>query len=290
MSYTQIYVHPTLKFGGIEKTDAKYVVLGIPFDFTSTYRPGSRFGPSAIREASQNLETYCLRSGIDVEDIGVQDIGDLDILESVEGTLKRIQLVTKEILGYKKIPIFLGGEHTITYGCAQAFHDAAIISFDAHMDLRNEYLGSRLSHATFMRRLFEKTKTKIVEIGPRAVCREELDFAEKNDLRYISSLDIMRQGIKDVIKEIKKVSSNSNKIYITIDMDVIDPAYAPGIGNPVPEGLTPTILIDILSELCDKRLVGIDVVEVCPQYDNGETAILASHIVFNIMSFIAKTF
>lgn len=290
MSYIRLYTHQTLKFGGIEKAEeAKYTVLGVPFDFTSTYRPGSRFGPSAIREASQNLETYSLRNGIDVEDLGIQDIGDLEITESATGTLQRLQLVVGEVLKAKKNPIVLGGEHTITYGCVQALKDAAILDFDAHMDLRDEYLESRLSHATFMRRLCEQRGSEtVVEVGVRAVCGEELSFAEKTGLRYITSPDIMRRGLKSTVKEVKDVLSSFGQVYVTIDMDVLDPAYAPGVGNPVPEGVSPTVLLDILQEICDKRVVGFDVVEVSPQYDLGVAALQASHIIFNMIAFMEK--
>ena len=288
MSYIGLYTYQNLKFGGIDKKteEAKYVVIGVPFDFTSTYRPGSRFAPSAIREASQNLETYCLRNGLDVEDLSIGDIGDLDIIEDVEGTLQRLQLVLKEILDAEKNPIVLGGEHTVTYGCVKAFNDVAVISFDAHMDLRDEYLGSKLSHATFMRRLCEQLGSEtIVEVGVRAVCREELNFAEKTGLKYVTSLDIMR-SVKDINKEIKDVLSSFSQVYVTIDMDVLDPAYAPGVGNPVPEGLSPTTLLDILQNICDYNVVGFDVVEVAPQYDSGITSLQASHIVFNMVAFI----
>ncbi|MFH0897916.1 MAG: agmatinase [Candidatus Bathyarchaeota archaeon] len=290
MSYIQLYTYPTLTFGGIKKSEeAKYAVLGVPFDFTSTYRPGSRFGPSSIREASQNLETYCFRNGLDVEDLSIQDIGDLGILENLDGTLQRLQLVLKEVGDSNKKIIVLGGEHTITYGSAQTFKDVAIVSFDAHMDLRNEYLGSKLSHATFMRRLCENVGSeKVIEVGPRAVCREELDFAESTGLKYVTSPEVARCGVKNTIKRIRDKLSSFSRIYVTIDMDVLDPAYAPGVGNPVPEGLSPTVLLDLLQGLCDKRVVGFDVVEVSPQYDSGLTSLQASHIIFNIIAFLEK--
>lgn len=290
MSYIQLYTSPTLKFGGIKRAEeAKYAVLGVPFDFTSTYRPGSRFGPAAIREESQYLETYCLRNGLDVEDLSLLDLGDLDIQETIEGTLKRLQLVLQDIIASKKKPIVLGGEHTITYGCAQAFQDAAVISFDAHLDLRDEFLGSRLSHATFMRRLCETIGSdKVTEIGARAVCREELDFAESTGLKYLTSADVNHRGVKSTVKDIQERLSGFSNVYLTIDIDVLDPAYAPGVGNPVPEGLSTTELLDILHGICDHRVVGFDLVEVSPNYDSGITALQASHVIFNMIAFIEK--
>ena len=290
MTYTRLYTHQTVKFGAIEKIEnAKYSVLGVPYDFTSTYRPGSRFGPSAIRDASQNLETYCLRNGIEIENLGINDVGDLDILEDVLGTLRRLQIVLNEMAKANFKTITLGGEHTITYGCSQAHEDAVILSFDAHMDLRNEYLGSKLSHATFMRRLCEKIGSdRIIEVGPRALCIEELEFAIKTKMKYITTPQIIHNGTKKTINEIRDIVSSYNKIYLTVDMDVLDPAYAPAVGNPVPEGLSPTILLDILQGICDKKTVGFDIVEVAPQFDSGITAIQATNIIFNLIAFMEK--
>ena len=291
MKYAGLYTHPTLKFGGIEGglEEAKYLVLGVPLDLTSTYRPGSRFGPNAIREASWNLETYCLRNGLDVEDLGICDIGDLNVLGDLEGTLQCLRRVIGEALDSKKIPIALGGEHTVTYGCVEAFSDVAVLSFDAHMDLRDEYLGVKLSHATFMRRLCESLGSdRIVEVGARALCREELEFAEKTSLKYITSMDIMRHEPQWVVKEVKDALSSFERVYLTIDMDVLDPSYAPAVGNPVPEGLSPTILLDILQPLCDHKIAGFDVVEVTPHYDSGVTAVQAAHVIFNVLAFLEE--
>jgi len=290
LSYIELYTYPTLQFGGIVKKvkEAKYAVLGVPFDFTSTYRPGSRFAPSAVREASQNLETYCLRNGLDVEDFNITDFGDLEILGDVKGTLARLQLVLNDMLASDKRPIVIGGEHTITYGCVKAFEDVVIISFDAHLDLREEYLGSKLSHATFMRRLCEKFgPERVIEVGVRALCREELQYARKTDLKYFTSLDVM-QNISAVKQSIIDLLSNFKQIYVTIDMDVLDPAYAPGVGNPVPEGLSTTMLLDLLELVCKQNVVGFDLVEVAPPYDSGITSLQASNIIFNMIAFMEK--
>jgi agmatinase len=289
MKYADLYTHSALKLGGVEGNldEAKYLVLGVPLDITSTYRPGSRFGPNAIREASLNLESYSLRSGLDVEDLGICDIGDLNVLGDLEGTLQRLRRVIGEALDSKKIPIALGGEHTLTYGCVKAFSEVAVLSFDAHMDLRDEYLGVKLSHATFMRRLQESLGAdRIVEVGVRALCREELELAEKANLKYIKSADVIRRGSQWTVKEVKDALSSFERVYLTIDMDVLDPSYAPAVGNPVPEGLSPTILLDIIQPLCDRGIAGLDLVEVAPHYDSGVTAVQAAHIIFNVLAFL----
>ena len=160
-----------MPFSGYQKTfdEATYTLLGVPFDYTSTYRAGARFAPTAIREASQNIETYSFRTGHNIEKISIHDLGNLDVLADVGETLERLRLVTGELLEAGKTPVFIGGEHTITLGIAYALKNPeklAIISFDAHLDLRNEYLGQKFSHTTFMRRLNEQVKPKkIIELS-----------------------------------------------------------------------------------------------------------------------------
>jgi agmatinase len=277
------------RFLGVEGIleEAKYRILGVPLDLTSTYRPGSRFGPAAIRKASLNLESYCLRNGVEVEDLKIRDLGDLNVSGDLERTLDDLKNVIGEISGPNRIPVVLGGEHTVTYGCVKALGDVGVLSFDAHMDLRDEYLAVSLSHATFMRRLSESLGAdNIVEVGVRAVCREELEFAEKTGLNYFTSLEVLRHDAKWVAKQVQNILSGFDRVYLTIDVDVLDPAYAPAVGNPVPEGLPPTLLLDILQLLCDVKIVGFDLVEVSPNFDSGLTAFQAAHIIFNVLAFL----
>ncbi len=184
MSYRELFVSPSPVFSGIQRTfeEAKYVILGAPLDVTSTYRSGARFAPLAIREASLNIETYSFRTNMDVEDLKIHDLGDLHIAGEVDETLKRLELVTKDLLDAKKMPVVIGGEHTITLGVMRSLGETtALVSFDAHLDLRNEYMGLTTSHTTFMRRIKEQINPqKILEIGTRAVCKEELDYAKKS--------------------------------------------------------------------------------------------------------------
>ena len=287
-----LYTHRTTAFGGIESTleDAEYVVLGVPFDFTSTYRPGSRFAPTAIREASWNLEGYSLRSGIDAERLAVHDLGDLDVLGDVRGTLNRLRRVVNEIVDHAKVPIVLGGEHTVTYGCLDAFDDVAVLCFDAHLDLRDEYIGRKLSHATFMRRICERLGgDRIFHVGVRAVSPEELDYAATTGVDYVTARDLAGGDWRGVLVAMMDQLRTFDHVYLTLDLDVIDPAYAPAVGNPVPEGISPTLLLDALEQICDERIVGVDVVEVAPTYDTGRTAVLAAHLVYNILAFLAKS-
>jgi agmatinase len=287
-----LYTHRTTAFGGVESTfeDAEYVVLGVPFDFTSTYRPGSRFAPAAIREASWNLEGYSLRSGIDAERLAVHDLGDLDVLGDVRGTLHRLRRVVNEIVSRAKVPVVLGGEHTVTYGCLDAFDDdVAVLCFDAHLDLRDEYIGRKLSHATFMRRICERIGgDRVFHVGVRAVSPNELDFAETTGVDYVTARDLTGDW-RGVLATLTDRLRPFDRVYLTLDLDVVDPAYAPAVGNPVPEGLSPTLLLDVLEPLCDARVVGVDVVEVAPTYDTGGTPVLAAHLVYNVLTFLAQS-
>jgi agmatinase len=295
MGYRDLYVSYSAVFSGFQKTfeEADYVVLGVPFDVTSTYRTGARFGPAAIREASLNIETYSFRSGIDVEELRIHDMGDLHISTSTEETLDRLAKVIGEILDAGKTPVTIGGEHTITLGVLKGLSNkvskTAVLSFDAHLDLRDEFMGLRFSHTTFMRRLNERLKpAKIVEVGTRAVCKEELDYAEKAGIEFITAQQIRKEGAEQTLKILKRKLADVKSVYVSVDMDVLDPAYAPAVQNPEPDGLDSHTLFDILCGVCDKRVAGMDVVEVAPNYDNGVSAIQAAKVVFEALCSIEK--
>jgi agmatinase len=262
--------------------EAEFVVFGVPFDKTSTYRAGSKFAPAAIREASLNIETYSFRSKFDLEDAQICDIGDLHVVDSVDETMRRLSAVEGEILKASKIPIAIGGEHTISFGTTRSFpRDIGIVCFDAHADMRDEYLGEKLMHATFLRRIVEKVGAdKVVHVGLRALCREELAFIEKNHVRHFSMRDLGRLDVEEDARLIRRAVSNFGKLYVTVDMDVFDPGFAPGVGNPEPDGLWPDLFFTILTALCDERLAGLDLVELSPNYDTGVTAVLAAKILF----------
>jgi agmatinase len=262
--------------------EAEFVVLGVPYDKTSTYRAGSKLAPAAIREASLNIETYSFRSKFDLEDAQICDIGDLHVVDSVDETMRRLSAVEGEILKASKIPIAIGGEHTISFGTTRSFpRDIGIVCFDAHADMRDEYLGEKLMHATFLRRIIEKVGAdKVVHVGLRALCREELAFIEKNHVRHFSMRDLGRLDVEEDARLIRRAVSNFGKLYVTVDMDVFDPGFAPGVGNPEPDGLWPDLFFTILTALCDERLAGLDLVELSPNYDTGVTAVLAAKILF----------
>jgi agmatinase len=296
MSHHDFFVSQSNVFSGYQKAyeSADYIIVGVPFDVTSTYRTGARFGPNAIRQASLNIETYSFRTGIDLEDLRLHDLGDLHISTDTKRTLQTLELVTKDTLENGKTPVTIGGEHTITLGTTRALEDKAqdtvIVSFDAHLDLRNEFQSLKLSHTTFMRRIKEEVKpAKIIEVGTRAVCKEELNYAEKENIQYITTQKIRKQGIQAAIKTLETELSEHKHIYLSIDMDVLDPAYVPAAQNPEPDGLETHMLLDLLGAICGKRVIAFDVLEVAPNYDQGISAIQAAKTIFEIICNIEKS-
>jgi len=296
MSHHELLVSQSNVFSGFQKPfeKAKYAILGVPFDVTSTYRTGARFGPTAVRQASLNIETYNFRTGIDVEDLQLHDLGDLHVSTDTEKTLERTKLVIKDILKSGKMPVTIGGEHTITLGVVKGLGDkaskTAIVSFDAHLDLRNEFMGLKLSHTTFMRRINEEAKpARIIEVGTRAVCKEELAYARKAGIEFFTAQQIRKEGTERVVKQLRERLAKCKNLYLSIDMDVLDPAYAPAVQNPEPEGLEPHTLLNTLCGLCDKRVVGFDVLEVAPDYDQGISAIMAAKVIFEVLCCLEKS-
>jgi len=295
MSNIDLFTSQSNVFNGIQQPfdKAKYTVLGVPFDATSTYRTGARFGPTAIRQASLNIETYSLRSNFDTERLPLTDLGDLHVSSDIKKTIDTLSLVAKDLFDVGKIPITIGGEHTLTLGILEGLKSqaqrTALVVFDAHLDLRKEFLGLNLSHTTFMRLINENIKpAKIIEVGTRAICWEELDYSKKTGIDFITSHQIRNKGSNELVDEIENAISSYENIYLSIDMDVLDPAFAPGVQNPEPEGIETYKLLDILCALCDNRIIGFDVVEVAPIYDNGLSAITASKIILEMLSAIEK--
>jgi agmatinase len=296
MSYLELFTSQTNVFSGIQKPfdEAKYVVFGVPFDATSTYRTGARFAPNAIRQASLNIETYSFRSKIDLEDLALYDAGDLPVSSEALKTVDMTRLVVEDILAAGKLPVAIGGEHTIALGITKGLGSkaakTAIVSFDAHLDLRCEYLGSTLSHTTFMQLVSEEVKpAKIFEIGARSACKEELAYAEKSGVEFFTSQQIIKQGSEQVAKQLKQKLLTYENLYFTVDMDVLDPAFAPAVQNPEPEGLNTTALLDIACALCDKRVIGFDIVEIAPIYDQGVSSLVAAKVMFEMLCQLEKS-
>lgn len=296
MGYHELFVSQQNVFSGLQKPfeEADYVILGVPFDVTSTYRTGARFGPAAIRQASLNIETYSFRSGLDVEDLRLHDLGDLHISTDTKKTLEMLRSVIKDVLKVDKTPVTIGGEHTITLGIMKGLggrvSETAVVSFDAHLDLRNEFLGLKLSHTTFMRRICEEAKpAKIIEVGTRAVCKEELAYAKKAKIEFFTSQQIRKEGSEKIAKQLEEKLAKCKSLYVSVDMDVLDPAYAPAVQNPEPDGIATSTLLDIVCRICDSRTIGFDVLEIAPSYDQGVSAIQAAKVMFEMLCCLERS-
>lgn len=289
-SEASLYVEDSVRFfGGVNapKDRTPYTIVGVPFDSTVTFRPGARFGPSKVREAASNIEMYSFRSNIDFEKVMFHDLGDLAVVHGdVKTTLYRLSKVVENLSNNGRIPVIIGGEHTVTYGCIRGLQnlDVTVIVLDAHFDLREDYMGLRFSHASTVRRLIELIGAgNVILIGVRAGCRDEVEYAKKGGLTFIPAHAIGSElEISDIARIVRR-KVEGRKVYISVDLDVLDPAYAPGVGNPEPEGLSPRELLDILYELTTPNLVGFDVVELTPPYDlNGITSVLAAKVIVEI--------
>lgn len=280
-------------FSGYSKPldESRYVVLGVPYDHTSTYRAGSRFAPRAIRDASLNIETYSLRTGIDIENVPIHDAGDLHVVDNVSETLDRLTKVTKDILSVGKMPVIIGGEHTITQGPVRSLpKPVGVISFDAHGDLRDEYGGGKLSHATVLRRITEIVGAdNVLVCGVRALCKEEVDFIAQRKIEKMTPWEIRELGLAKATERVKTFTRKFEHTYLTIDTDVLDPAFAPGVSNPEFDGLTPEELITLTTAVADEKMIGFDLVEVCPNYDSGATAVAAARLIFEVIAKAEKS-
>ena len=272
-------------FKGFEENDSKVAIIGVGFDSTSTFKPGSRFAPRKIREVSLELEDYLPLFDAYTENLKVKDLGDLDVATgNVEETLRRLTETIKEILEDKLTPIVIGGEHTITLGILRAYGKPVnIVVVDAHLDARDEYpIGVKTSHATVFRRLAEEGLIKhIIYLGARAFTREEREFISEYGEIYTPMK--YNLGLKAV--------KGFDDIYLTIDIDAIDPSQAPGVGNPEPGGITFNNLLNLFKTLRDKKIIGADVVEVNPLVDvNDITSTLAAKVIEYIIYLANRNF
>ncbi len=246
-------------------TDSNIVVFGAPFDGTVSYRPGSRFGPSAIRNESYGIETYSPYQNADLQDLKGCDAGDLPIpFGDTRIALDMIYNFTRDIVNDGKLPIMLGGEHLVTLPAVEAvlekFTNLCILHLDAHTDVREEYMGISLSHATVMRRIWEKTGDKrIWQFGIRSGERYEFEWTKVHN--HLTPFNL--EGIENALNEI-----GNRPIYLTIDLDVLDPSVFPGTGTPEHGGVSFNDLIGFLLKLKGKNIVGADLVELAPNYDN----------------------
>ncbi|MDN5361361.1 MAG: agmatinase [Moorella sp. (in: firmicutes)] len=256
---------------------ARAVLAGIPFDATTSFRPGTRWGPRAIRAVSEVLEEYSPYLQRELGEIPFYDAGDLDLPPGrVEAGLERMAAAAAALFAAGKKPFFLGGEHLVSYPLIRAAHryypELAVLHFDAHADLREEYLGERLSHATVMRLVAEEIGPgRLYQFGIRSGTWGEFAYAQEETNFF---MDTMTSPLAKLVPEL-----GQRPLYVTLDIDVVDPAYAPGTGTPEPGGCQPGEIFKAIQLLQDANVVAFDLVEVCPAHDRSDiTAILAAKI------------
>jgi len=268
----------------------KVGIFGVAYDGTTSFRPGTRFGPSAIREVSFGLETYCPQLDLDLKTINFADLGSLEIpYGAPEPVIESVKQATKYLLQKGLKPLILGGEHSISAGAVEATaeykHDLILIQLDAHADLRQEWLGSHHNHACTMRRCLEVLPSKhILQLGIRSGTRQE--FQELREKKRLISLT---HGLPATALEEALTPHLGKPIYITVDLDWFDPSVMPGTGTPEPGGFLWTDFSAVINVLQKHQLIAADVVELSPQLDpSGISSILAAKVSRSLLMLLNK--
>ena len=269
-----------------EYDESKIVIFGAPFDSTTSYRPGTRFASSAMRNESFGIETYSPYQDKDLTDIKVFDGGDLELcFGSPESALNDIENFSSKILGNGKLPCMIGGEHLVTLGAVRAavkkYPDLHIIHFDAHADLRDDYLGQKFSHACVMRRCHELVGDgKIFQFGIRSGDREEFLWGKN----HVTTNKFDFTGLEKIVQKIL-----NKPVYFTLDLDVLDPSCFPGTGTPEAGGVSFTELMSAIKSVSVLNVVGIDVNELSPMLDqSGASTALACKLLREILLYFYK--
>ncbi len=258
-------------------------IFGIPFDATHSYKPGCRFGPDSIRDSFNNIEIFHPELGIDLETINIEDLGNTRHTVVASEMIDMIKKITTELVSKQRQLFILGGEHSITYGTYTSFpKETGYVVFDAHYDLRDEFADIKLSHASYLRRIIEERGSEnILHVGARAFVKKELEFLTENKIKTITDRQI-RDGQGPCL--LKDYVSTFDSVYSSFDLDVLDPAFAPGVGNPEAIGITSRELFDMIHSFDETKVTGVDIVELNPYHDNGSTASLAAKIISTLIA------
>lgn len=261
--------------------ESKIVIFGAPFDSTTSFRPGTRFASKAMRSESFGIETYSVYQDKDLEEISVFDGGDLELnFGNPENALKQIEEFTEKIVKDNKIPCMIGGEHLVTLGAFKAvskkYPNVNVIHFDAHADLRNDYLGQELSHATVIHRVWDIVgDNKIFQFGIRSGDKSEICWGKN----HVFTNKFNFNNLEDVVEKLK-----GKPVYLTLDLDVLDPSVFPGTGTPEAGGVTFNELLDAILKISKLNIVGMDVNELCPIYDqSGSSTALACKVLRELL-------
>ena len=282
----------------VAKTDI--AVVGIPFDTGVSYRPGARFGPAAIREASRLLRPY--NPGLDVSpfaEVQVADGGDIAVNPfAIRDAIETVEASVGELLSQGTRVVTLGGDHTLALPLIRAVHrvhgPVALLHFDAHLDTWDTYFGEPYTHGTPFRRAVEEgilDTEALTHVGTRGPLygKKDLEDDRRFGFGIVTAADVMRRGVDEIVDMVRQRIGN-RPLYVSVDIDVLDPAHAPGTGTPEAGGLTSRELLEILRGLASCNLVGADVVEVAPAYDHAQiTATAAAHVAYDLVSLLALT-
>ena len=264
---------------------AKVVILPVPYDSTTEWHSGTREGPSAIIDASQYLELYDIELDRDICNVGIHTLPQVKpVLNSPEKMIDRVYQIASELARQAKFLVMIGGEHSLSLGMVRALkenlNDFCVLQLDAHADLRDEYLGTKYSHACVMRRIVELCK--IVQVGIRSISREEQQFLTQNSLHtfYMTGPDSVSASTDEII------ASLSDNVYVSIDLDVFDPSVMPSVGTPEPGGMQWYEVVNLLRAVTlHKNIVGFDLVELCPQEGTAACAFLAAKLAYKLIGY-----
>lgn len=275
-----------LNYGGLDNSftdygEARIAVLPVPYDGTSTWLKGADKGPDAILDASANMELYDIETETEVYRQGIATVAPVTESSSPEAMAKAVEARMNKLLDDGKFPVMIGGEHSVSIGAIRAFaaryKDFSVLQLDAHSDMRDAYEGSDHNHACVMARAMEVAP--VVQVGIRSSCAEEQHNIDRERIFYAHELKYSPTWMYDASEKL------TDNVYVTIDLDVLDPAYMPSTGTPEPDGLTYREVLNFLRLVNERHnIVGLDVVELCPNAENKAPDFLASKLIYQILS------
>ncbi|WP_099210250.1 agmatinase [Thermococcus henrietii] len=285
MEFLYTYETFKLELPLTEPEKARYVILGVPFDGTTSYKAGARFGPALIRQATLNLESYVLDYDLDIAELPIADIGDVAVVAGdPRRTADRVRETIEELkrANPNAIPILLGGEHSQTLGAVEALRPKSYVVFDAHLDLRDSYEDNPYNHACVARRIAE-LEVKEAMFGIRSGTREEVEFAEERGIRWVHARDYDFESFVELVRPLPE------PVYLSVDIDVFDLALVPTTGTPEAGGLGFWEVVEAIEWLVEnKRIAGFDIMEVAGETIGNPTALTAAKLLFYFIGAMEK--
>ncbi|NJE06457.1 agmatinase [Thermococcus sp. M36] len=285
MDFLHTYETIKLEFPLVEPEKARFVILGVPFDGTTSFKPGARFGPTLIRHATLNLESYILDYDIDIAELPIADIGDVAVVAGdPRKTTDRVRETLEDLKGInpKAIPILLGGEHSQTLGAVEALKPRSYIVFDAHLDLRDSYEGNPYNHACVARRIHE-LGMNVAMFGIRSGTKEEVEYAESHGIPWVHARDYDFDAFVELVEPLPE------PVYLSIDVDAFDLSLVPSTGTPEAGGLGFWDVIEAVEWLVEnKKVAGFDIMEVAGTELGDPTALTAAKLLFYLIGAVWK--